>query len=80
MSDEKKYKARSGVSHVGEVSVKADVFWLELGHLRALIAAADDLGLSDGSGVRLAGIQKHHTYVGEYTATTAHVSGVTPDE
>tara|TARA_B100000700_G_scaffold110520_2_gene124513 strand:+ start:1620 stop:1856 length:237 start_codon:yes stop_codon:yes gene_type:complete len=75
-----KYKARSGVSRVGDVSVKAETFWLELGHLRALVEAADGLSLPDEASVRLEGVRKHFTYVNEFTATTVHVSGVPRSE
>lgn len=69
------YTAHGSVSRVGGVSIKAETFWLELGHLRALVAEADRLGLADGAGLRLSGLEKHLTYTGEWTARVAHVSG-----
>lgn len=56
-----------------EVSVEAASYVLELGHLRALVAQADNLGMADNSTITMTGIGKSYTYVQELTAKKAIV-------
>jgi hypothetical protein len=54
-----------------QVSIEAPTFWIELGHLRALVAEADRLSMGDDSTLTLQGVAKSYGRVDELTAKKA---------
>lgn len=59
------------IANATEMTIKADDLWLDLGHLRALVAAAKDL--PNDATVRFIGISESHVRRDEHTATAAVV-------
>lgn len=58
-------------THGAQASIEAPSFWLELGHLRALVAEADRLGMADDSSVTFQGVAKSYSRADELTAKKA---------
>lgn len=71
MSEQSKYIAKSTTAESQAVWVKADTWHLELGHLRALVAASE--GMPDKASVTFGKVAKSYSRVDEYYATEAHV-------
>lgn len=68
---ESEYVTRGGTYDQQHHWVEAKAFWLELGHLRALVAAAE--GMPDEANVSLEGLTKSYTQVDRWHAKRAHV-------
>lgn len=58
-------------THGAQASVESPTFWLELRHLRALVAEADRLSMGDDSTVTFQGVAKSYGRVDEMTAKKA---------
>lgn len=69
MSDTPKVLAHK--THGSEASIEASTFWLELRHLRALVAEADRLSMGDDSFLTFQGVAKSYSRVDELTAKKA---------
>lgn len=71
MAETEKYKAQEWRSDARHAFVRAETFSLELGHLRALVAACE--GMPDKASVTFEGASKDYTRVDEWTAKVANV-------
>lgn len=65
-------EVRGGVREVFHAEVSAKTFWLELGDIRRLVAAADEAGVPDDAAFRIYGTSESSRRE-EFYIKTAHI-------